>query len=135
MLDELGLPAALRWYLSGFGERTGIDVELVVPEDLGRLSTAMEMDMFRIVQECLMNVHRHSGSRTALVKLELETDRIVLKVEDSGRGMPINTSGDKTSRLFGVGLSGMRQRLRHLGGRLEIASSSCGTRITAIVPK
>jgi signal transduction histidine kinase len=135
MLDRAGLVAALHWYLDGFAERSGIDVALAAPEDIGRLPADIEMDLFRIVQECLTNVHRHSGSRTAQVRLERQPSRVVLRVQDQGRGMPVQTRrAEPDSRSFGVGLSGMRQRLRHLGGHLEITSNSHGTAVTAVVP-
>jgi signal transduction histidine kinase len=136
MLDGAGLIAALGWYLDGFAKRSGIDVELIAPQDHWRLPEEIEMDLFRIVQECLANVHRHSGSRTAQVRIERAATGVVLRVEDQGRGMPSKPSPVEVddSSSFGVGLSGMRQRLRHLGGRLEIASNERGTTVTAIVP-
>jgi PAS domain S-box-containing protein len=136
ILDKAGLLAALSWYLDGFGKRSGIAVELVATHNVGRLPTQVEMDLFRIVQECLANVHRHSGSRTAQVVMDRQAGQVVLKVQDQGRGMVMKTPRAESwdSRSFGVGLSGMRQRLRHLGGRLEIASDNHGTTITAIVP-
>ena len=135
MLDEGGLVAALRWYLAGFTKRSGIHVDLLA-QDVGRLPEAIEMDLFRIIQECLSNIHRHSGSRTARIKLERTTSQIILTVQDWGTGMQLHGrwGGLTDPDLQGVGLSGMRQRLRHLGGRLEILSSTGGTTITAIVP-
>jgi two-component system, NarL family, sensor kinase len=135
MLDEGGLLAALRWYLAGFSKRSGIHVDLLA-QDIGRLPDGIEMDLFRIVQESLSNIHRHSGSRTAKIKLERTKSEIILSVRDWGIGMQLHTrwSGLTDPSLQGVGLSGMRQRLRYLGGRLEIESSSGGTTITAIVP-
>jgi PAS domain S-box-containing protein len=139
LLDRAGLYAALCWYLDGFTKRSGIDVDLIATRDIGRLPPEIEMDLFRVVQECLANVHRHSGSRTAQVWMERQPFQVVLRVEDHGRGMPVKTApGQWTepdeSRSFGVGLSGMRQRLRHVGGHLEIVSSSQGTTVTAVVP-
>ncbi|PYS28666.1 MAG: hypothetical protein DMG11_11845, partial [Acidobacteria bacterium] len=136
MLDQAGLLASLRWYLAGFTKRTGIHAELVATEDIGRLPARVEMDLFRIVQECLSNIHRHSGSRTAQVQLKLQPNQVMLLVQDQGRGMPVTITMAKPAQSgpSGVGLSGMAQRLRHLGGHLEIASDSQGTKITAIVP-
>jgi len=136
MIDQVGLHKALRWYVDGFAKRSGIDVELIATSDIGRLPAAIEMDLFRVVQECLANIHRHSGSRTALVRLDRQSDQVSLQVEDKGRGMPVKIlrAESEDAGLFGVGLSGMRQRLRHIGGRLEIESGSHGTTITAIVP-
>jgi len=136
MLDEAGLLASLHWYLDGFTRRSGIDVEFIATQDIGRLPEKVEMDLFRIVQECLANIHRHSGSRTAQVCMELQATQVVLRVQDQGRGMPSPHSGGNPvgSRPAGVGLSGMAQRLRYLGGHLEIESNSYGTMITAVVP-
>jgi len=139
VLDKAGLHAAVSWYLDGFTKRSGIDVDLIATRDVGRLPPEIEMDLFRVVQECLANVHRHSGSRTAQVWMERQTSQVVLRVQDHGRGMPAKTApGQGTepddSRSFGVGLSGMRQRLRHVGGHLEIVSNNQGTTVTAVVP-
>jgi signal transduction histidine kinase len=136
ILDTAGLLAALRWYVGEFVKSTGIDVQLVSSQDFGRLPTAIETDLFRIVQECLENVQRHSGSGTAQIHLELQSGHIVLKVQDQGRGMTPKTlrTVGLGSRPPGVGLSEIRQRLRDLDGRLEITSNSHGTTITAVVP-
>jgi PAS domain S-box-containing protein len=135
MLDEGGLLAALRWYLAGFSKRSGIQVDLL-GEDVGRLPEGIEMDLFRIVQECLSNIHRHSGSRTARIKLSRTTSQIIVSVQDWGVGMQLHGrwTGFADPGSHGVGLSGMRQRLRYLGGHLEIESSTGGTTITATVP-
>jgi PAS domain S-box-containing protein len=130
MLEYVGLSASLRWYLEGFARRTGIDVQLIASPDIGRLPEKIETDLFRIVQECVSNIHRHSGSRTAEVRLDLRSAEVILEVEDHGMGMP-EPDGSKTA---GVGLSGMDQRLRYLGGRMQIKSSSEGTTIIAVVP-
>jgi PAS domain S-box-containing protein len=132
MLEYVGLSASLRWYLEGFSRRTGVAVQLIAVPDIGRLPEKIETDLFRIVQECLANIHRHSGSRTAQVRLELRAAEVVLEVEDQGKGMPETDAAN--ARRAGVGLSGMDQRLRYLGGRMEIKSSSQGTTITAFVP-
>jgi PAS domain S-box-containing protein len=134
MLDFVGLSSSLRWYLEGFSRRTGIDVQLTASPDIGRLPVKIETDLFRIVQECLANIHRHSGSRTAQVRLELRETEVVLQVEDQGCGMPSPAAAGENTRQPGVGLSGMDQRLRFLGGYMEVQSSSHGTTITASVP-
>jgi signal transduction histidine kinase len=126
MLDEAGLSAALQWYLKGFVKRTGINVELVASQDVKRLPENVEMDLFRVVQECLANIHRHSKSRTAEIRMERQASQIVLLVRDQGQGM--------STQSYGVGLTGMAQRLGYIGGRLGIESSSQGTTITAVVP-
>jgi PAS domain S-box-containing protein len=133
VLDLLGLNAALREYVEGFSRRAGIDVKLTATPVIERLPQRIETDLFRIVQECLSNIHRHSGSRTAQVRLELRATEVVLQVEDQGHGMPEPASGVNV-KAGGVGLSGIAQRLRYLGGRMEITSNSHGTTVTAAVP-
>jgi anti-sigma regulatory factor (Ser/Thr protein kinase) len=136
MLDEAGLVQALEWYVEGFTRRSGIDVDLVVMPDVERLSSEVEIALFRIVQESLTNIHRHSGSDTAIIRFEKQADQIVLQILDHGRGMKSgNTSKEIPETLsLGVGIPGMRQRLIQLGGTLDIKSSSHGTVITATVP-
>jgi signal transduction histidine kinase len=135
MLDDVGLVAAIRWFANGFAQRSSIQVALNLPEDLPRLPTELETAIFRVVQESLTNVHRHSGSTTAAVRLETEANRLHLFVIDQGRGM---TSEQLLFRqenaTIGVGMLGMRERLRQLRGELEITSSSEGTKIHAIIP-
>ncbi len=132
LLDLAGLSSALRWYVDGFSERSSIKVELEIPADLGRLPADMEIAIFRIVQECLTNIHRHSGSATAKIRLSLEGDRLIVQVRDHGKGI----SPEKQQELMesgrgGVGFGGMRERLRQLGGTLEIQSPEKGTLICA----
>jgi PAS domain S-box-containing protein len=134
MLDFVGLSASLRWYLEGFSRRTGIDAKLTTTPDIGRLPGKIETDLFRIVQECLANIHRHSGSRTAQIRLELRATEVVLQVEDQGHGMSLPAVNGMNERPAGVGLSGIDQRLRYLGGHMQIESNSHGTTITAVVP-
>lgn len=134
LLEESGLPAALRWYVEGFGARSNVRVELEVADDLGRLPTEVEITLFRIVQEGLTNVHRHSGSPTAAVRLKREGPQIALSVEDRGVGM----RADALERVrggagVGVGIAGMRERLAQLGGRLEIQSGANGTVVRALI--
>jgi PAS domain S-box-containing protein len=135
MLDECGLIAALRWYLAGFSKRTGIVVDLVA-QDIGKLPRELEMDMFRVVQECLSNVHRHSKSPTAQIRVEQAGAQVRVAVQDSGVGMQKiqGPRGSLDPASFGVGLSGMRQRLQYLGGVLEIESDNHGTTIFACIP-
>ncbi|HEU0005568.1 MAG TPA: ATP-binding protein, partial [Terriglobia bacterium] len=135
ILDQAGLASALRWYIDGFSKRSGIDVGLVVTQEFNRLSREMEADLFRIVQESLSNVHRHSGSSTASVRLEKQSTQVVLQIRDEGRGMqPRVTPAEADESTLGVGIPGMRQRLRQLGGHLTIESDSQGTTVTATVP-
>jgi PAS domain S-box-containing protein len=135
LLDQAGLVSALRWYVEGFSKRSGIYVD-VRAQDIGRLSSEVETALFRIVQESLSNVRRHSGSETASVRLERRMDQVVLEVRDNGRGLPMKDNDESTNDMhdLGVGIPGMRQRLRQLGGRLEIKSDDAGTAVIAIVP-
>ena len=133
LLDLAGLASALRWYVDGFSERSHIQVELEIPADLGRLPSDMEIAIFRIVQECLTNIHRHSGSATATIRLHQEGERLIVHVEDRGRGIPAEKQKELESGRGGVGFSGMRERVRQLGGTLEIQSQGSGTRVTAML--
>ena len=135
MLDDVGLVAAIRWFANGFSERSSIQVALNLPGDLPRLATELETTIFRVVQESLTNVHRHSGSATASVRLQREDDRLHLFVVDQGRGIPMEQlSFRQDNATLGVGLLGMRERLRQLRGELEITSGSQGTSIHVIIP-
>lgn len=127
LLDEAGITAALRMYVEGISDRGDLKVELVVEEDFGRLLVDYETAIFRIVQECLTNVHRHSGSKTARIELQRLPDRITVEVSDHGKGM--NSRGSS-----GVGLRGMKERVAQFGGELEIYSSKEGCRIVAQIP-
>jgi PAS domain S-box-containing protein len=134
LLDLAGLSSALRWYVDGFSERSNIKVDLEIPADLGRLPSDMEIAIFRIVQECLTNIHRHSGSATATIRLHWEGDRLIVQVQDRGRGIPIEKQREVIeSGRGGVGFGGMRERLRQLGGTLEIQSDGNGTLVIAIL--
>jgi len=136
LLDEVGLYSALHWYVSGFSERSGIDIELHVPEDLGRFRDELELALFRIVQETLTNVHRHSGSSKARITVSKSPRQVRLKVEDFGKGMPLPLAErDRSGRpIAGVGLSGIRERVRQLAGQIQIRSSSAGTAIEVLFP-
>jgi signal transduction histidine kinase len=134
LLDEAGLVPALQWFIRGFTERSGVRAEILVREDIGRLGTEVETALFRVVQESLANVHRHSGSPSAMIRLSLENDAVVVRITDEGHGFPSARPADKpdaAAPLPGVGIMGMRQRLKQLGGQLEIDSNSQGTVVTA----
>ena len=133
LLDIAGLASALRWYVDGFSERSRIKVDLEIPSDLGRLPDEMEIAIFRIVQECLTNIHRHSGSATARISLKSEGDRVVVQVRDAGKGIPGEKLGLIESGRGGIGFAGMRERLRQLGGSLELQSTDAGTTVRAIL--
>ena len=136
LLDEVGLPSALEWYISGFSERSQIKVELDLPQDLGRFRHDVELALFRIVQETLTNVHRHSESPTAKVTLSKSPSQVRLKVEDCGKGMdlPLNHADSEERPVLGVGISGMRERVRNLGGQMQIRSGSWGTVVEILLP-
>jgi signal transduction histidine kinase len=132
LLDEVGLMSALKEYVNGFGERSNIRVSLDLPSDLERLPRDVELSIFRIVQECLTNVHRHSGSATAGVQLSHERGEIKLQVSDQGRGINRETQDKfREGKSSGVGLRGMRERIRQLGAEC-IQSSGNGTSIIVI---
>jgi len=136
MLDEIGLPSALRWYVDGFSERSKVEVKLELPEGLGRLSKEMELTIFRLIQECLTNIHRHSGSKSAAVRLRQEDHHVTIEVQDQGTGIPADKLADVTaSNRAGVGFRGMRERLRQLDGTLEIRSDATGTTVIASLPR
>ena len=134
LLDELGLGSALGWYVDGFSERSKIPVELTVPSELGRLSTEVETAIFRIVQECLTNIHRHSGSKTAAIRIVEDAGKILVVVQDSGTGFPAEKLRLTSEGRSGVGFRGMAERIRHLGGDLKIQSDHKGTLVTAVLP-
>ncbi|MBI1790297.1 MAG: response regulator [Acidobacteria bacterium] len=134
LLEELGLLPALQTLVGGFSERTGIRVDLEAPEDFGRLPREVELALFRIVQEGLGNVHRHSGSPTARLRLALESNQVRLELEDAGRGMLPDIWSNRGGALLGVGIAGMRERARQLGGQLDISSGDHGTTVTVSLP-
>jgi two-component system NarL family sensor kinase len=137
LLDEAGLSSAVRWYLEGFSERSKIHTELQMPEQIGRLPRDLETAVFRIVQECLTNVHRHAASSRVSISIGRTPDEFRIEIKDEGKGI----SPEKRAELdlpgkAGVGLRGMRERVRQLGGRLEIHSRQdrSGTVVIACLP-
>jgi signal transduction histidine kinase len=139
LLDEAGLGLALRCFVEGYVERSGIAVDLDVAPDVGRLVPDIELVLFRVVQEALTNVSRHSGSPTAHIQLSREHttsgSEVVLTVEDAGKGMAVfDGRGNRFSATRGVGLASMRERLQQIGGRLEIESEVGRTTLRAVVP-
>jgi signal transduction histidine kinase len=135
LLDEAGLASAIQWFAKGFSERSKIRVNLELAPNVGRLSEEFEIALFRIVQECLTNVHRHSGSESATIRLDLSSDGIVLEISDQGRGISPETHIKAAAgRTSGVGIRGMRERILQLGGNVEINSSAQGTAIIARLP-
>jgi signal transduction histidine kinase len=135
LLDEVGLASGLRSYLDGFRERSKISVDLEISEDLGRLQQDLETAIFRIVQECLTNIHRHSESPVARIRIGRSDGQVSLEVEDRGKGIPQEKREAMDSGgTPGVGIRGMRERLRQLGGTLEITSNGMGTVVAARLP-
>ena len=136
LLDEAGLPSAVRWYVDGYAKRSRIPVKLDLASDLGRLPRDVETTVFRIVQECLTNVHRHSESPTAEIRILRCKDQVTVEVRDQGRGMSAGTRRNSGKPVTpGVGIQGMRERVRQLGGQLEIESvNGHGTLVRATLP-
>ena len=136
LLDEAGFTSAARWYLEGFAERSGFQVNLDLPPDLGRLDRDVETTLFRILQEALTNVHRHSGGSMVRIILQVDAEQVQLQIVDNGKGIP----EERLRRLreddsaTGVGLAGMRERVRELGGSLAINSAIPGTTIAVTIP-
>ena len=137
LLDEVGFSSAAKWYLQGFSERSGVDVKMDVPENLGRLPRDVELALFRVLQESLTNIHRHSNSSKAEVALQSLPNKIILRVKDYGNGIPeeLLTTFQTKGTTLGVGLSGMRERVRELSGHLDIQSNSSGTVISVTFPR
>src|SRR5437763_147727 len=112
LLDESGLREAIHWYMRGLMERSGLHIELNISEDFGRLPAPMELAVFRIVQECLTNIHRHSDSKTAAIRLSRTKERVSLEVQDEGQGIPPEKLAAIQGQRSGVGITGMRERVR-----------------------
>lgn len=133
LLDEVGLPSALRWYTEGFAERSAIKVDLQVSDGFDRLPQEMEIAIFRVVQECLTNIHRHSGSATASVRLNRTNDVVDVEISDTGQGIASDRlRGDRI--VSGVGLMGIEERMRQFGGSVKVTSSEKGTLVNAGIP-
>jgi signal transduction histidine kinase len=134
LLDEVGLESALKEYVNGFAERSGVQVSLDLPAAIERLDRDYELSLFRIVQESLTNIHRHSGSKTASIRIIRDDAALILEVRDQGRGMPPERLSEIQSRGSGVGIRGMRERTLQLSGRMSIESDGSGTRIHVVIP-
>jgi two-component system NarL family sensor kinase len=136
LLDEVGFACAAEWYIDGFAKRSGINIKADIANSCGRLPKKVEIALFRMLQESLTNVHRHSGASEANIRFQHEAEAVILEIRDFGKGIP-----EERLRLLhglsaetGVGLAGMRERLHELNGRLEIESDGCGTSMRATVP-
>ncbi len=132
LLDETGLQSALSWYTEGFSLRSGIKVELEVSPEIHRLPPEIEIALFRVVQESLTNIHRHSKSTTALIRLLSSQDQVHVEITDTGK----QSSDELPGKAFrpGVGIMGMHERMRQIGGDFSIATNEEGTTIRASAP-
>ncbi|HEV7136301.1 MAG TPA: histidine kinase [Steroidobacteraceae bacterium] len=137
LLDELGLASALRWLADGLRERSGLELRLQLPERLQGLTPEEELALFRVAQEALTNVHRHSSSPSVAIRLRAEPASVVLEIEDAGRGIAAAKGSDPESsgRFAGVGVVGMRERIRQLGGTFTVESTAGGTLVRACIPR
>jgi two-component system, NarL family, sensor kinase len=136
LLDEAGFTSAAQWYVDGFAKRSGIKIRLDLATEPDRLPIAIEIALFRVLQESLTNVHRHSRASEVSISFQHQTETVMLEIRDCGRGIPmdlLNRLRDASSEM-GVGLAGMRERLNELNGKLEIESDAHGTSLRAIVP-
>lgn len=131
LLDEMGLRSAISWYTEGFAERSGIRVDLEIPETFGRLPSEIETALFRVVQQSLANIHRHSGSTVALIRIDIDADAVRVEIRDEGLGIsPEVLAGFHSgTRLLGVGMAGMRERISDMGGIFEVRSNEKGASI------
>jgi two-component system, NarL family, sensor kinase len=134
LLDEVGLDSTLRWYVDGFTQRSGINVDLQISTGAERLPQETELTVFRLVQECLANIHRHSSSKTASIRVQSQDGWLSLDVTDAGKGIPSEKHKAVLEGRLGVGIRGMRERLRMLGGHLDIESTAGGTTVRAVLP-
>ena len=134
LLDENGLSEAIRWYVQGLMERSDLKIELVISENFGRLPGEMELSVFRIVQECLTNIHRHSDSKVATIRISRRAESVSLEIQDGGKGISAEKLAGIRAQRSGVGITGMRERVRHFGGALDIQSDATGTKILVELP-
>ena len=136
LLDEMGLGSAIAWYAEGFAQRSGVRVDVEIPETLPRLPSEIETTLFRVVQQSLANIHRHSGSAMAMIRISIDEDSVGVEIRDEGRGISSELLAGFRSgtRLLGVGLAGMRERVRDMGGSFEIDSSEKGASIQVALP-
>ena len=138
MLEEMGLKSAIPWYLSGFSSRSGIEITFKAEEQFHRLSSEAELTLFRVLQESLTNIHRHSGSKTAEVRLLTDNGNAVVEIEDKGKGFDqslLEQGGEDWMGALGVGVRGMNERMRQLKGKLEIVTKEGGTLVRATIPQ
>jgi PAS domain S-box-containing protein len=137
MLEEMGLKSAIPWYLEGFTKRSGIKTTFEITSDFGRVAPDVELAFFRVLQESLTNVHRHSGSPAAIIRLLNTGETVVLEISDEGKGVPLGNFEEGSADWLGahgVGLRGMSERVRQIGGKLELSSTKDSTTVAAVVP-
>lgn len=134
LLDEAGLASALSWYVQGVAERSGMAIDLSISQDFGRLPADMELAIFRVMQECLTNIHRHAESKTARIRLVRENARVCLEVRDEGKGISPDRLAEIQMQGSGVGVGGIRERLRQFHGEVKIESNASGTTVSATIP-
>jgi len=135
LLEEGGLPDAVRHFTDGFTKRTGIRVNLEVPPSFGRMKKDIELALFKVVQESLTNIHKHSGSPQAEILLDRSVDHVIVQVQDAGRGVSGTNPEPSAEVAFpvGVGIASMKERVNLIGGRLEIISRTSGTTVRATI--
>jgi signal transduction histidine kinase len=134
LLDETGIADALKWYVDGLAGRSDLNIVLRLPKELPRFSRDTELVVFRVIQECLTNIHRHSGSKNAVIDLSFSDGIISVKVSDNGKGIPFEKLSEIQTNASGVGIRGMRERVRQLGGRISISSDTSGTTVSFTLP-
>jgi PAS domain S-box-containing protein len=134
LLDENGLSEAIHWYVQGLMERSDLKIDLGISQDVGRLPAEMELSLFRIVQECLTNIHRHADSKTATICLFRTAESVSLEVQDDGKGISAEKLAGIQAQRSGVGITGMRERVRHFGGTMDIQSNGRGANILVKLP-
>jgi signal transduction histidine kinase len=134
LLDEMGLAGALQWYTHGLTDRSGLKIDLNVEEAVGRLAPEVELVIFRIVQECLTNVHRHSGSKNAVIALQRSNGSVAVVVQDSEKGMSAEQLATAQTCGSGVGLRGMQERVRQFHGTMNLEPNGTGTKVKVTLP-
>ena len=134
LLDENGLSQAILWYIQGLMERGGLNIDFDISEDFGRLPADLELAIFRVVQESLTNIHRHSGSKTAKIRLSHTNGTILLEIQDQGKGISAEKLADLRAQRSGVGITGIRERIRQFKGEMDIQSNGSGATIVVRLP-
>jgi signal transduction histidine kinase len=135
LLDETGLRSALYWYVEGLTKRSGIQISLTIkPQIFPRLAKEIEMTIFRVIQEALTNVYRHAETDSARVEIDKQAEWVMIRVRDHGKGLPEEMAGRTLSSNVGVGIAGMRERVRQLGGELTVLRAEPGILLEAKIP-